>query len=361
MLPLTFVLALAFAGQGVLAPGAAPAPADSLRVFTLERLGPGVHAALVLPRPDAMAFANSMVVVGDTGVLVVDTQASPTAAAALVDRVRALTETPVRWVVNTHWHSDHVNGNQAWADAYPDVRFLAHPATVADMRGEGATQRAEELATLPGSIDDRRRWLDEGRGPDGAALTGGQRDDLAYSLRLRSAYLDELRELRPVYPEGVVEDRMTLDLGGRTVEIIHAGPAHTRGDVVVWVPDVGALAVGDLLEDAAPWIEGADLAGWADALARLQRLDGVRTVLPAHGGVRTGRERLDDTQALFRAVVDAGRTARRERWSPAEAVQRIDLGAQRAFLASLGLGQEAIETFLTDAVAQVAAGAGEAG
>jgi glyoxylase-like metal-dependent hydrolase (beta-lactamase superfamily II) len=349
------VLAFAFAGQN------APVPVDSLRIFTLEGMGPGVYAALVLPRPDAAAFANSMIVVGEEGVLVVDTQASPSAAAALVRRVQALSDTPVRWVVNTHWHSDHVNGNQAWADAYPDVRFLAHPATVAGMRGEGATRRAEELATLPTSIDERRRWLEEGTGPDGAPLSTTQRDDLAYSLRLRSAYLDELRALRLVYPDGVVEDRMTLDLGGgRTVELIHPGPAHTRGDLVVWVPDAGALAAGDLLEDAAPWIEGADLAGWAEALERLQQLDGVRAVLPAHGGVRTDRERLDDTQALFRAVVDAGRAARREGWTPADAVQRLDLGAQRAFLASLGLGEEAIETFLTDAVAQAADGAGEA-
>ncbi len=326
----------------IAAPGAPPA--DTLQVFELDTLAAGVYAARVLPRPDAYAFANSLVVVGDSAALVVDTQQSSTAAGVLVELVRQVTDVPVRYVVNTHWHGDHVYGNQAWADAHAGVRFLAHPATVEAMRSEGRAQRDEELETLPASIEDRRRWLETGTGPDGSPLTAEQREQVAYSLRLREGYLADLRALRWVEPEPAVRARLALDLGGRSVDLIPLGPAHTAGDLAVFVPDAGVLAVGDLLEEAAPWIDGADLAGWARALAELAALEGVEVVLPSHGGVQRDRRLLEGTAALLGAVVE---TARNDGGAAG-----FDAEAHRPFLASLGLEGEAFDAFVRAAVAQ---------
>lgn len=325
---------------------------DTLRVFDVDTLAEGVYAARVLPRPDAYAFANSLVVLGEDGVLVVDTQQSATAAGVLVEIVRSLTSLPVRWVVNTHWHGDHVYGNQAWADAFPDARFLAHPATRAAMQDEGVRRRDEELASLPGSIAERRRWLEENVGPDGTPLTAEQREQVAYSLRLRVVYLDDLRALRWVLPEGAVTDRTVLDLGGREVELLPMGPAHTPGDVAVLVPDAGVLAVGDLLEEAAPWIEGADLAGWARALGELGAIGGVRFIVPSHGGVQADSSLLEGTAALLDAVVEAARDLRRRGLRAEEGAAGLDFETHRPFLASLGLEGEAFDAFVRAAVAQ---------
>lgn len=332
---------------------AADPHADTLRVFSIDTVGPGVYAAHVLSRPDAYAFANSLVVVGDDAALVVDTQQSSTAARVLVELVRTMTEVPVRYVVNTHWHADHVYGNEAWADAYPGLRFLAHPATVTAMRTDGRAQRDEELETLPASIDDRRRWLETGVGPDGSELTDAQREQLGYSLRLRTAYLEDLRALRWVEPEPAVSEPVTIDLGGRTVELVPLGPAHTAGDVAVFVPEVGVLAVGDLLEEAAPWIDGADLAGWARALGELEAIDGVSHVLPAHGELQRDRRLLEGTSALLSAVVRAGGND--------EGAAGFDAEAHRPFMATLGVEGEAFDRWVQAALDQARRQASEGG
>ncbi|MEK9501503.1 MBL fold metallo-hydrolase [Gaopeijia maritima] len=301
-------LAIGLSSNGCAAPDAAvatdPARPDPAGIFRFEPLDDGVWAALVLPRPEAWAFANSLVVIGDDGVLVVDTQQSPTAARALVERIREWTDLPVRWVVNTHWHGDHHYGNVAYRDAWPDARFLAHPATVDGMRSEGAAQREAEMGRLPGSIADAERWLEAGALPDGRVVEGELREGLEYSLRLRRSYLEELRTLEFVEPEPWVSEIRRIDVGGRVVELHPLGPAHTGGDVVVRIPDAGIAAVGDLLESTAlPWIDGmASATGWAAALDALAELDD-RIHLPAHGEIDRGGALLAMERAVFRDAV----------------------------------------------------------
>ena len=354
-------LALACASYGPTALGAVPPgrsaagaralSADSLRVFEVEEIADGVFAALVVARPDAYAFANSLIVIGTEGVLVVDTQQSTRAAQELIRLVRRLSPLPVQWVVNTHWHGDHVYGNVAYRDAFPGVRFLAHPETVVGMREQGAAQRADELSTLPESIAERQLWLDEGSLPDGRALTPGQRDQVTYSLELRRNYFAMLRALEIVEPEGTIDARRSIDLGGRLVELIPLGPAHTEGDVGVLVPDASVLAVGDLLEMAPPWIDGAaSLAGWADALNRVSR-EGASILLPSHGGVQRGGELLARESALFTELTDLAARAVSESWGPDRISEEMAMDSHRGFLEGLGLDEAGFLDWRTRAVA----------
>ncbi|HUF74882.1 MAG TPA: DUF6265 family protein, partial [Longimicrobiales bacterium] len=277
-------------------------------VFRLDSLADGVYAAIVLSEPDAYAFANSLVVIGERGVLVVDTQQSPRAARALIREIEALTDLPVRWVVNTHWHGDHVNGNVAYRARWPEVELYATRGTVAGMRGPGARMRAEELERLPAEIREREGWLESGRLPDGRGLDADLRAAVSRAIQMRRSYYDELRSLEIVYPSHLIDARTSLDLGGRRVTLLAAGTAHTQGDLAVFVEGERILAVGDLLEEAAPWIEGADLSGWAAALRLLQTLDPA-VVLPAHGGGARARSLLDGEAALFDDLVGLARDA----------------------------------------------------
>lgn len=253
--------------------------------FTLHQLHPRVYAAVVVDRPAEYAFSNSLVVVGDSGVLVVDTQASPDAARALIRIVRSFTDIPVRWVVNTHWHGDHVQGNVAYREAFPGVTFLGHRSLVEDVPDRTEAARLDEMAKLPASIEDRRRWLRENsRG--GVPLDSAARAAVAYSAHMRERYLDQLLTLRLIPPDVVIDDSMTLSLGGISVRLVHAGPAHTRGDVAVHVPEAGVLAVGDLLEWGLPWLQGACVAGWAAALRRLGEVQATSIVM-SHGPTAT--------------------------------------------------------------------------
>ena len=272
-------------------------------VFTMHELAPGVHVAEVLPDAAAYAFANSLVVIGTEGVLVVDTQQSVTAARALIAEIDRLTDAPVRWVVNTHWHGDHVNGNQAYAAAFPGVEFIAHASVAADMRAAGRARREAELAELPASIALRREWLASGTGPDGAALTAAQTAALKRSLALREAYLMELAGIDPDTATRVATDRLALEIGGHRVQLLHPGPAHTRGDLIVVLPDLAIVAVGDLLEAAVPWFGDAYPAGWLRALDTIASLR-AEVIVPSHGPVARDTSLLDDTRNLLAAIVE---------------------------------------------------------
>lgn len=350
------LLALLQAGAS---PAALPTDPGHADVFEVVPVADGVWAALVLPEPAAYAFANSLLVEGEDGWLVVDTQQSTAAARALVGWIRERTDRPVRWVVNTHWHGDHVYGNEAYREAFPDVTIVGHQATREAMAEEGAANRRDELAELPAAIEERRRWLETGVGPGGEELGPGDRAAVQRSLALREAYLEDLSRLSLVPPEVTLTDGLTVHLGDRRVELLHPGRAHTAGDVVVHLPDDGVLAVGDLLEEGPPWLEGAWIPGWAEALGRLRELvagHGERVrILPAHGGLQADASLLEWQAAFMAALVETARRARSEGWSAAEAAARMDVAPFRDGFASVGLEGEALEDYLTGAMEEALA------
>lgn len=267
---------------GLAMPSILTAQVDA-ETFRIQEVRPGIHAALVVSRPPEYAFANSLVVVGDSGVLIVDTQQSPAAARALLRRLPSLTDKPVRWIVNTHWHADHVFGNVVWKEAFPDAVVIGHRSLVDDVPGLAGAYRDDQVTQLPRTIEERRLWLAEGE-RNGTALTAEERRGIEYSLELRERYLEQLTPLRLFPPEIAVDDSLTIELGGIDARLLHMGPAHTRGDLAVHLPDAGVLAVGDLLEWSVPWLEGACVSGWADALRRIEHL-APESIVMSHGAV----------------------------------------------------------------------------
>jgi cyclase len=293
-------------------------------MFELVPLAPGVHAALVKPRPPTYVFANALVVVGSRAALVVDTHQSPSAAAEIVEEVRTLTNVPVGYVVNTHWHGDHVYGNETYRKSFPAVSFVGGHTAREDVLGPGLKYREEELEELPRSIQEREERLRSGE------LTEEERARVQYSLSARSRYLEELRALEIVPPDLTFSGALTIDLGGRVVELHHLGPAHTRGDVVVCLPGERILAVGDLLEDAFPYFGDASPAGWADALDRVAAFE-ADVLLPSHGPVLRDRELLEVERGLLRSLVTSVRGAVAEGKSLEETKREIALDGFRDF------------------------------
>ena len=266
-------------------------------VFDVQPLAPGVYAAVVVASPPVYAFANSLVVIGDDGVLVVDTQASSAAARALIAAIRELTDAPVRWVVNTHWHGDHVYGNAAYREEFPAVEFLGHSTLAADF-ARTAAGLERERAELPGIVAQREEALRSRTGPDGAPLSPDEVMRLRRSLALNRAQIDELRSMELIPPTRTIDRELDLVVGERRVRILHFGPAHTAGDVVVYLPEAGIAAVGDLLEGAFPYAADGDPAGWAAVLEAVGALT-VRVILPGRGSVQRDGRLLDLQRRLF--------------------------------------------------------------
>jgi cyclase len=308
----------------------AAAEASAEEFFDLVEIAQGVYGALVVDRPPTYVFANALVVIDEAGVVVVDTHQSPSAATALVGKIEALTEAPVRYVINTHWHGDHVYGNQVYRDRYPGAVFIGHQSTREDMLGEGVARRAEELEALPESIHQRELWLETGKGPEGRPLTEALRERLEYSRSARTRYLAELGAVDLVPPNLTFERKLVLYLGRRTVEVRHLGRAHTRGDVVVYLPDVKILAVGDLLEDGFPYFGDAYPSGWAKALQEVGSLEAA-VLFPSHGPILRDRELLDVETRLLSTLTEDVRQAVADGLSIEEAKDRVVLEEFRSF------------------------------
>ena len=195
--------------------------------FILHQVGPGVWAAIDNPAAkSARAGANAGFVIGTDSVLVVDTFENPTASKVLLDQIRQKTNLPIRFVVNTHYHIDHVAGNNI---------FAAAGATILAQQNVRAWERTENKKIL---------------GPN---ITAAQ-TQIVESLGL---------------PTVTYKDGVDLYLGSREI-IVRSFPGHTGGDSVVFIPDANVVFTGDLfwchtlpnLIDAStkPWVETLDLA-----------------------------------------------------------------------------------------------------
>ena len=178
-------------------------------------------------------------VIGDRGLLVVDTRASADQAEELLADLRFPDRRPPAWVVNTHAHFDHSFGN----GQFRPVEIWAH-------------------ASVPGALRDGRHDAPGGHESPGVAL---------------------------VEPDHLVSDAATIDLGDRVVELHHVGRAHTDGDLIVWVPDAAVVFAGDLVEESGPPAYGPDSfpLDWPAALERLRdrAADAGERVVPGHGAV----------------------------------------------------------------------------
>lgn len=190
------------------------------------------------------------VVVGDEGLLVVDTRMSTRQGRELVADVRALSPLPVAAVVDTHLHFDHTYGNAALRETWPGVPLVAHE-------------------TVPGDL-----LVDEDR------IKG------RYAADPDDPSRDEVLATELVAPDTTFSSIWALDLGDRLVEAVHPGRGHTRGDVVVRVPAAGVLYAGDLVEESGPPAYGSDSwpLEWPQTVELVIGLLGDDdVVVPGHG------------------------------------------------------------------------------
>jgi glyoxylase-like metal-dependent hydrolase (beta-lactamase superfamily II) len=307
-------VALAACAACAAAPGTSPAaeqtgpppvaPAVASGAWAYEDLGGGVHASVTRPEEGYSRFANSLIVIGDSGVAVVDARESPAAARELIAYIRTLTDLPVVALIDSHGHWDHVNGNQAFADAFPGLEILGHPETGRWMQAEGVVRLRERIEALAARRDRLSRWLAAGARDDGRVLTDAEVAEATEIVRSDRAKIARFREVDVTPPGRAVTDSAVIDLGGRSIVVLHPGPAHTAGDLVVLVPDAALAFMGDLIEHGPPFFGDGTVVGSRDALARLADR-GIERFLPGHGPTDGGVALFTAQLALLEDVVAA--------------------------------------------------------
>lgn len=261
---------------------------------------------------------NSVIVVGDDEVTVVDTHINPAAARAAIAQLRSLSNRPVTRIINTHWHDDHVNGNQTYRQAFSAVPIIAHQGTLAALRRE-----------WPAMLEQRRNGYATA---DPAAILAAadalEDAEKAWSYRTYAGYVQALKPevlaLQPVYPDTVFAERIEFRTGSRSLVVQWLGRGNTDGDAVVWLPDDGVLITGDLLVAPIPFAFDAPMVQWADTLKRLTEF-GAETIIPGHGPAQSDTRYLEQVVALLEATLDAVREAHTDGVAYAELSAHIDL------------------------------------
>ncbi|MBA3562491.1 MAG: MBL fold metallo-hydrolase [Gammaproteobacteria bacterium] len=234
--------------------------------------------------------------------LVVDTGLFPSTGRRMADEVRKLTNKPVRYVVNTHWHDDHHGGNQVYREIWPDVEFISHARTRTDAIEQSHEPRAGNTARLEKAIPDLERWLGTGEDDEGKPLDAARRKRVEQAIAFYRAAIPELESIEPTTPDLTFEDALVLRRGERTIEIRWLGLGNTRGDVVVFLPRERIVATGDLVVHPIPFGFGSYYADWPDTLGNIDALE-ADIVFPGHGAVQRDSAYIDQLRALFHDLV----------------------------------------------------------
>jgi len=241
------------------------APAEAQLVMRLERVSERIAVI------SGYANGNILVVAGTGGVLLVDGQSARRVALA-DSALRTFSAEPVRLVVNTHYHDDHTEGNAFWRQR--GARVMAH---------RNVPVQAAKDTTIP-----EMEWDRNPRAAD-------------------------------AMPDSTFTDSMEVTVSGVLVRAIHIPPAHTDGDVIVWLPNNDIVHTGDLIETEAfpfiDWWAGGSLGGMIAAIDALLARGGQATrYVPGHGPIvgraflETQREMLVTMGRRIRDAINAGQT-----------------------------------------------------
>jgi glyoxylase-like metal-dependent hydrolase (beta-lactamase superfamily II) len=244
----------------------------------------------VFVRRYAFYDQNIGVVVGDGGLLLVDTRVSHRQAEEIRDDIRSISSLPVTTVVNTHGHSDHAFGNHVF-----------RPATI---------WGHERCATMIASTGER------------------QRERLA---NVMPELADELAEVVLDPPDRTFETTTTVEVdpGGRTVELRYLGRGHTDNDIVITVPGADVLFAGDLLEnDATPYFGDAFPLDWPGTVERVVEF-ATGVVVPGHGTIGD-RGFVVRQMTEFRSIAELARLVADDRLDIDAAVLRTPYRADEA-------------------------------
>lgn len=223
---------------------------------------------------------NTTVIIGDRQVLVVDSCFLPSGAREDIAQIRQWTDKPVAFVLNTHFHNDHNFGNRVYMDAFPAVTIIAQVETKKEMDRFGPGSLSRET----GSKDRMQDMLASGKAPDGSNLTGEQTTEIKTALSGLASTIAEMTGVTFQSATLAFEHDLTIDLGGREVQIKYLGKGNTAGDAVAYLPKEKIVAVGDLVAAPIPNLYDGYPIEWIETMDRLAQLD-ADTIVPGHGSI----------------------------------------------------------------------------
>ena len=297
-------------------------------LFTIEKVAEGVFAALA--KPQALTNSNAAIFVLDRDVLVVDAHSKPSAAAALLAQIKKeVTDKPVRYLVNSHFHWDHTQGDVAYKTAGSNVEIITSEATKQLMTQLQRDRLKESLDSVPSLIDAVRSRLSRAKTAQEQAWCNDQ-------LRQLTAYQEEMKSYPLELPTLTFARTYLIKDRSGDLQLAFNGKAHTAGDVQVFSPTKKVVASGDAIIGFLPNLNDGFPRPWP------KTIDSVGAwkfdyIIAGHGPVQHGRARMGQ----FRNYIE-DLTARVERakkaGTPLVELQKTIIPASLPTLQSGGFG-----------------------
>jgi cyclase len=252
--------------------------------FRLEEIAPDIYAFVSNNTTYSCEDGNTTVIITDEGVVVVDAPSTYLSEQHLAE-IRKLTNKPVAYLINTHFHPDHDFGNHVYKDAFPGLHIVAqdytksasdrrNPYVLAHYHGPGGKAVLESL----------RKQAETGIDlATGKPLQGYDRVHAKLDYAECAPHLAAAERTRLVSPDMTYSDSLTMTLGGTIIRLMHF-EGHTLGDTVVYLPQRNILITGDLVIAPVPY-GGDDITEkWIGSLETLMAMH-ASIIVPGHGEV----------------------------------------------------------------------------
>jgi glyoxylase-like metal-dependent hydrolase (beta-lactamase superfamily II) len=294
----------------------------------MERVADGVYAILHDDATDEWPHGNTGVVVGDDGVLVLDSCYLPSRARADIALIRSVTDKPVRYLAFSHWHFDHNNGSIAYREAFPAVQVVSERESGRFVELNGvwwsrmATAQGSKKRTDLGKLEAE---LLSGKDKDGKALDAAARKALDTKIARRKAELVELASLVVVPPDFLFDREITLSLGKRRVQLHDWGKANSPHDVTLYLPDEKILFTGDILvQSPLPYLGASWPLPWIEVLRQIEAVP-VAVLVPGHGPVMRDHAYTRQVRGLLEAAAERVERKAREGLTLEQVQGSVDL------------------------------------
>ena len=302
--------------QSAQTPPASPYPVTQGKIYKFEKVADGVYYGT------GGLGGNHPIIVNDQDVLLVDDGTTPATARDLLEDLKLITNKPVRYVVNTHFHYDHTDGNSIFP---PDVQIIAHEFVRTAILNfnvlDREPYRTSQATRLPPLIESLKKQVADEK-------NAGQKAALEKQLADALALQDQMKEIKPTPPNLTYTSKLVLHRGSREIQILFLGRGHTGGDTIVYLPKERIVCTGDLMESQLAYMGDAFFDEWVATLENLKKLD-FSLVLPGHGVPFSDRELISAYQGYLVDLMGQGAALRKQGVSADDASRRIDLTSHR--------------------------------
>ncbi len=300
----------------------AAAPVNEHDLFDFDKAAPGVYFAHA--RPQAMINCNAAIFVRSKDVVVVDAHSKPSAAAAIIQQIRRqITEKPVRYVINTHFHWDHTQGDNGYKKSGGKVDFIATSMTKDLMEKYCVARMKESADSVPPKIEAMRRRAE-------SAKSAAEKTFCEDEIRQMQAYLADLKQnYELVLPTITFDKSYLLSDPAFDLHLEFHGRSHTAGDTFVYCPQQRAIATGDASHGWLPNIGDGYPRLWPGTIDEVAKTD-FKYILGGHGPMQSDRTVMTSQRNYIEELTEKVEAGKKAGQGLAELQKRLTVASLRS-------------------------------